>query len=67
MSLILPLLILLIFAILIADWNYDHYADQRKRFKGYRNVVTEPFIMKNIHCPSNSGKPTFIKRFLWSI
>ena len=67
MLLITPLIIMLIFNILIAYWNYDFYAELRKRFKGYRNVVPEPFEMKKHNFinygPSNSGKTTFIKEF----
>ena len=67
MCLILPLLILLLFFILLAYWNFDQYAYQRKRLMGYRNFAPEPFKMKKynfiIYGPSNSGKTTFIKDF----
>ena len=43
-----PLIIMLLFIIKIAYWNYDNYSDLRKRFKGYRNVVPKPFEIKNI-------------------
>ena len=41
-----PLFIILVFIIVIAYWNYDKYSDLRKRFKGYRNIVPEPFETK---------------------
>ena len=66
MLLAFPLFIMLLFIIIIAYWNYDNYSDLRKRFKGYRNVVPEPFEIKNItiiYGPSNSGKTIFIKDF----
>ena len=67
MLLMFPLIIILIFFIIIAYWNYGKYSDSRKRFKGYRNVVPEPFESKKhnfIFCgPSNSGKTTFIKDY----
>ena len=66
-----PLFIMLILIIIIVYWNYDKYSDLRKRFKGYRNIVPEPFETKKhnfiIYVPSNSGKTTFIKRFLWFV
>ena len=46
MLLAFPLFIILVFIIVIADWNYDKYSDLRKRFKGYRNVLPEPFEIK---------------------
>ena len=53
--------------IIIAYWNYDNYSDLRKRFKGYRNVLPEPFEIKKynfiIYGPSNSGKTTFLKDY----
>ena len=62
MLLMFPLIIMLIFKIIIAYWNYDKYSDLRKRFKGYRNVVPEPFEIKKhnfiIYGPSNTGKTT---------
>ena len=62
-----PLFIILVFIIIIAYWNYDKYSDLRKRFKGYRNIVAEPFETKKhnfiIYGPSNSGKTTFIKDY----
>ena len=67
MLLAFPLFIMLLFINIIAHWNYDNYSDLRKRFKGYRNVVPEPFEIKKhnfiIYGPSNSGKTTFIKDF----
>ena len=61
------LIIMLLFIIIIAYWNYDNYSDLRRRFKGYRNVVPEPFEIKKhnfiIYGPSNSGKTTIIKDF----
>ena len=46
-------------------WNYDPFADLRKRFKGYKNIITEPYEMSKhnfiIYGPSNSAKITFIK------
>ena len=60
MLLAFPLFIILVFIIVIAYWNYDKYSDLSKRFKGYRNIVPEPFETKKhnfIICgPSNSGK-----------
>ena len=60
MLLMSPLIIILIFFIIIAYWNYDKNSDLRKRFKGYRNVVPEPFEFKKhnfiIYGPSNSAK-----------
>ena len=57
-----PLFIMLILIIIIVYWNYDKYSDLRKRFKGYRNIVPEPFEIKKhnfiIYGPSNSGKTT---------
>ena len=62
-----PLIIMLLFIIIIAYWNYDNYCDFRTRFKAHRNVVPEPFEIKKpnfiIYCPSNSGKTNFIKDF----
>ena len=62
-----PLFIMLILIIIIVYWNYDKYSDLRKRFKGYRNIVTEPFEIKKhnfiTYDPSNSGKTTFIKGY----
>ena len=46
MLLAFPLFIMLILIIIIAYWNYDKYSDLRKRFKGYRNVLPEPFEIK---------------------
>ena len=70
MLLALPLFIILLFVLLIANWNYDKFSDLRKRFKGYRNVAPEPFEMKKHNFfnygPSNSwsiGKTTFIEDF----
>ena len=64
MLLITRLFIMLIFIIIFAYWNYDNYAELRKRFKGYRKVVPE---MKkhnfNFYGPSNSDKTTFIREF----
>ena len=61
------LFVILLLIILIAYWNYDKYSDLRKRFKGYKNVVAEPFETKEhnfiIYCPSNSYKTTFMKDF----
>ena len=66
MLLAFTLFIILVFIIVIAYWNYDKYSDSRKRFKGYRNIVPEPFEIKKhnfiIYGPSNSGK-TFIKDY----
>ena len=60
-----PLFIMLIFFIIFAYWKYDNYSELKKRFKGYRNVVPEPFEIKKhnfiIYGPSNSGKKTFIE------
>ena len=62
-----PLFIMLTLIIIIVYWNYDKYSDLRKRFKGYRNIVPEPFKTKKhnfiIYGPSNSGKTTFIKDY----
>ena len=67
MLLMFPLIIILIFIIIIAYWNYDKFSDLRTRFKGYNNVVPEPFENKKhnfiIYGPSNSGKTTFMKGF----
>ena len=67
MLLAFPLFIMIILIFIIVYWNYDKYSDLRKIFKGYRNVVPEPFEMKKhnfiIYCPSNSGKTTFIKDY----
>ena len=67
MLLAFPLFIMLILFIIIVYWNYDKYSDLRKRFKGYRNIVPEPFETKKhnffIYGPSNSGKTTFIKDY----
>ena len=67
MLLMFPLFIMLLFIIIIAYWNSDKYSDLRKRFKGYRKVVQEPFetIKYNfIFCgPSNSGKTKFIRDY----
>ena len=67
MLLTFPLFIILVFIIVIAYWNYDKYSDLRKIFKGYRNIVPEPFETKKhnfiIYGPSNSGKTTFIKDY----
>ena len=64
MFLVFPLFIMLILIIIIVYWNYDKYSDLRKRFKGYRNIVPEPFEIKIhnfiIYGPSISGKRTFI-------
>ena len=71
MLLMFPLYIFLILIIIIFYWNYDKYSDLRKRFKGYRNIVPEPFEMKNhnfiIYGPSKSGKNNFFKRVLWFV
>ena len=71
MLLVFPLFIMLLFIIIIAYWNCDNYSDLRKRFKGHRNVVPEPFEIKKhnfiIYGPSNSGKTTIIKRSLWFV
>ena len=65
--LVIPLYIMLVFVFIIAYWNFDKYSDLRKRFKGYMNVLTEPFEMKKlnliIYSPSNSGKTSFIKDY----
>ena len=65
MSLILPLMIKLLFIILISYWNYYKNPDLRKKFKAYRIVVPEPFLMKrynfNIFGPSNSVEKFLIK------
>ena len=67
MLLAFPLFIILVFIIIIVYWNYDKYSDLRKRFKGYRNIVSEPFEIEKhnfiIYGPSNSGKTTFIKDY----
>ena len=67
MLLAFPLFFILLFFILIAYWNYDIYSDLRKRFKGYRKVVPEPFEIKKhnfiIYGPTNSDKTTFIKDY----
>ena len=67
MLLILPLHIMLIFIILISYYYFDPYSDIRKRFRGYRNIVPEPFEKKRgnfiTYGPSNSGKTTFIKSY----
>ena len=67
MLLAFPLFIMLLFIFIISYWNYDNYSDLRKRFKGYRNVVPEPFEIKKHNFInygiSNSGKTTFIKNF----
>ena len=71
MLLALPLFIMIILIIIIVYWNYDKYSDLGKRFKGYRNVVPEPFEMKKhnfiIYGPSYSGKNNFYKRLLWFV
>ena len=58
-----PLIIILLFFILIAYWNYDQYSDRRKRFNGYKNVVPEPKENFIIYGPTNSGKTSFIKEY----
>ena len=67
MLLMFQLIVILLFIILIAYWNYDQYSDRRKRFNGYKNVVPEPFEMKKenfiIYGPTNSGKTSFIKEY----
>ena len=67
MLLAFPLFIMLILIIVIAYWIYDKHSDLKKRFKGYRNIVPEPFEIKRhnfiIYGPSNSGKTTFIKDY----
>ena len=67
MLLAFPLFIILVFIIIIVYWNSDKYSHLRKRFKGYRNIVPEPFEIKKhnfiIYGPSNSGKTTFIKDY----
>ena len=67
MSLILSLVIVVVFILLIAYWNYDLDADPRKRFKGYENIIAEPYEMNKDNCiasgPSNWCKTTFIKDF----
>ena len=66
-----PLFIMIILINKIVYWNYDKYSDLRKRFKGYRNVLREPFEIKKhnfiIYGPSNSGKTNFIEDYcgLW--
>ena len=66
-----PLFIMLVFIIIIAYWKNDNYSNLGKRFKGHRNIVPELFEVKkhnfNIYGPSNSGKTTFIKDFLWFV
>ena len=66
-----PLFIILVIIIVIAHWNYDKYSDLKKRFKGYRNIIPEPFEVKKnnfiIYGPSNSGKNEFYKRLLWFV
>ena len=44
--LVFPLFIMIIPFIIIVYRNFDKYSDLRKRFKGYRNIVPEPFEMK---------------------
>ena len=70
MLLITPLFIMLIFIIIFAYWKYDNYAELRKRFKGYRNVLPERFEMKkqNFYGQKHNfyGK-NITKNFLWSI
>ena len=65
--LVFPLFIMLLFIIVVADWNYDKYSDLRKRFFGYRNIVPDSFEMKKhnfIICgPTNLGKTTFINEY----
>ena len=67
MLLAFPFFIVLVFIIIIVYWNYDKYSDLRKRFKGYRIIVPEPFEIKKqyfiIYGPSNSGKTAFIKDY----
>ena len=67
MLLAFPLFIILLYIIIIAYRNYDNYSDLRKRLKGYKNVVPEPFEIKKhnfiIFGSSNSGKNIFIKDF----
>ena len=67
MLLAFPLFIMLLFIIIITYWDYGNYSDLRKRFNGYRNVVSIPLEIKKhnfiIYGPSNSGKTTFIKDF----
>ena len=67
MLLAFPLFIMIILIIIIVYWNYDIYSDFKKRFKGYKNIVPEPFEMKKhnfiIYGPSISGKTTFIKDY----
>ena len=71
MLLAFPLFIMLLFMIIIAYWNYDNCSDLRKRFKGYRNIVPEPFEMRKhnfiIYDPSNSGKNNNFKKLLWFV
>ena len=43
-----PLFIMIILIIIIVNWNYDKYSDLKKSFKGYRNIVPEPFEMKKL-------------------
>ena len=70
MLLAFPLYIMFILIIIIPYWNYDKYSDLGKRFKGYRNVLPEPFETKKhnfiIYGPSYSGKTNFIKEF-WGL
>ena len=60
MLLIFPPLIMLLFIILIAFWNYDHYSDIRKSLRGCENVAPEPFVMEKqnfkMYGSSKSGK-----------
>ena len=67
MLLAFPLFYMLIFIIIIAYWIYDNYSELRKRFKGYRDIVPDPFEMKKhnfiIYGQSKSGETTFIKEF----
>ena len=64
---VFPLIIMLKFIIIIAYWSHDKYSDLRKRFRGYRNVVPEPFEMKKhnfiSYGPYNSVKTTIIKDY----
>ena len=67
MLLVFPLVYMLLCIIKIAYWNYNKYSNLRKRFKGYRNVILEPFEMKKhnlfIYGSSNSCETTFTKDF----
>ena len=67
MLLAFPLFIILVFIIIIVYWNYDKYSDLRKRFKGYRTNVPEPFEIKKhnfiFYGPSNSCITNFIKNY----